>query len=125
MFVCEPCHDKPSWNCQNGMIEGFMRSRGKCELCGTVANCLDCHGYKLAPAPEAETNDYESQDVLVLLLDETMVLVGESGGLSAVYGRPVPYGSGEHAVTVLTEHGTLLVTRTATVKVLVDGEGEL
>lgn len=49
MFVCEPCHDKST--CTHWMIEGFMRSRGRCEVCGESADCLDCHGYKTAPLP--------------------------------------------------------------------------
>ena len=47
MFICEDCHDKSA--CQQGFIEGLMRSRGACEQCGTVSNCLDCHGYKNVP----------------------------------------------------------------------------
>jgi hypothetical protein len=51
MFICEPCHTKAN-DCQMGFIEGFMRSRGRCEMCGDVAACLDCHGYKAKPLPE-------------------------------------------------------------------------
>jgi hypothetical protein len=52
------------------------------------------------------THDYPVRLVRGEDLDETMVLVGESGGLSAIYGRG---GSAFGGMTVETEHGTLYV----------------
>lgn len=72
----------------------------------------------------SETHDYETDDMPVVFLDETMTIVGESGGLSAIYGPPLPHGTGDRAVTVSTEHGQLLFYRTAIVKILAE-EGKL
>lgn len=54
------------------------------------------------------TNDYETVLVDRRDLDETHVLVGESGGLCSVYGKPEPC-LGE--LFLETEHGTLILTR--------------
>ena len=35
MFYCDPCAKKNEWQ------EGFMKSRGPCEICGRVALCND------------------------------------------------------------------------------------
>ncbi len=35
MFYCQPCGDDRNWP------EGWMKSRGPCELCGKVAICSD------------------------------------------------------------------------------------
>ena len=36
MFVCDNCHDASKH------IDLF-RSRGRCEVCGKTAACIDCH----------------------------------------------------------------------------------
>jgi hypothetical protein len=41
MFLCKSCHKHAS--CGWGFVEGG--SRGQCECCYEVANCIDCHGY--------------------------------------------------------------------------------
>ena len=54
----------------------------------------------------AQTHDYETTPVRGDALDDTMVLVGESGGLSAVYDvGSSPFAAG--LVAVRTEHGML------------------
>lgn len=49
MFICLPCHR--GTECKQEFVESLMRSRGECEVCHTVASCLDCHGYKDIPLP--------------------------------------------------------------------------
>lgn len=46
MFVCETCHDDC---CKMAFIEKMGGSYGRCEGCGKVTGCLDCHGYKHLP----------------------------------------------------------------------------
>jgi hypothetical protein len=60
VFLCEACHK----GCRNAFLEGFMRSRGPCEGCKTVASCVDCQGYKreykeslVEEAPDKEKKD--------------------------------------------------------------------
>lgn len=92
MFICEPCHNKSA--CNMGLIEGFMRSRGPCEQCGTVANCLDCHGYKNLPLPA------EEQAELDRILSEDSRIDPNPGGED--YPWPVdnpPLGQGNDYVT--------------------------
>jgi hypothetical protein len=40
MFLCKECHEK---ECQ---FPHFVKSIGRCESCGKVAECVDCHAYK-------------------------------------------------------------------------------
>ena len=54
MFVCEGCH---AGRCQWEWIESMHLSRGPCERCKKVANCLDCQGYKLLPPPRTMTGE--------------------------------------------------------------------
>lgn len=51
MFLCKPCHKKITCRvreiCEmqlNGETQGMGISRGPCEACGKVKNCVDCHG---------------------------------------------------------------------------------
>ena len=49
MFLCDPCHAKA--NCPMPLFEDIAaRSRGRCESCGNVAACIDCHHYGEAVA---------------------------------------------------------------------------
>lgn len=41
MFLCTDCHDNNK--CGWGLIE--LPSYGKCEDCGKVTGCTDCHNY--------------------------------------------------------------------------------
>jgi hypothetical protein len=62
----------------------------------------------------AETHDYPTKSILAKNLKKSNVLVGESGGLSAVYETSAtPYGK----VIVTTEHGVLTFGPSATVNV--------
>lgn len=62
------------------------------------------------------THDYQTRTVLVSDLDGSHVLVGESGGLSAVYeSGPSNFAHGLHGVE--TEHGYLLLDPDAEVEV--------
>jgi hypothetical protein len=64
-----------------------------------------------------ETHDYDTAPVAVADLDSSHVLVGESGGLSAVYGtEPSNIMVGCHVVR--TEHGSLYLDTDAHVDVL-------
>lgn len=54
----------------------------------------------------ADTHDYDTESVLGSDLNSTHVLVGESGGLSAVYGAK-PSSAMPGLMTVETEHGPL------------------
>src|SRR5690606_17546775 len=47
MFVCETCHDT---ECAWRLIE--PASRGRCEGCGEVRDCVDCHHHKRQPLPK-------------------------------------------------------------------------
>jgi hypothetical protein len=44
MFLCDNCHDATKH-------PAIFRSRGQCECCGKVANCIDCH-YQVCNAPK-------------------------------------------------------------------------
>lgn len=50
MFLCIQCHDYP--DCLSQFVS--FRSLGKCEGCGVVAECVDCHtlGCKITPRKE-------------------------------------------------------------------------
>lgn len=37
MFLCRPCHGPEP------CLGEIVQSRGKCERCGEIANCIDCH----------------------------------------------------------------------------------
>lgn len=50
----------------------------------------------------SDTHDHPTKEVLGKDLDHTMVLVGESGGLSAIYDA-----KGIDLIDVTTEHGVL------------------
>lgn len=54
------------------------------------------------------THDYATRDMLASEIDDTMVLVGESGGLSAVY-ESAPSAALPGLQLVTTEHGPLLL----------------
>lgn len=43
MFMCLECHkeDEKKYHCSHISV-----SRGKCELCDKVADCVDCRAYK-------------------------------------------------------------------------------
>lgn len=65
MFICLPCHR--GTECKQEFVESLLRSRGECELCHTVASCLDCHGYKdipLSPEDQAVVDEYGLFDKL-------------------------------------------------------------
>lgn len=53
------------------------------------------------------THDYDTTFVLARDLDSTHVLVGESGGLSAVYNNAGASSVMMGFVVIETEHGTL------------------
>lgn len=65
------------------------------------------------------THDYETETVLAAHLDSTHVLVGESGGLSAVY-RAGPSFSMPGMMVIETEHGLLYKDPDDEVEVLRD-----
>lgn len=48
MFYCDACGQENEWP------EGFIRSHGKCELCGRVADCNDVRSSAL-PNPKPKT----------------------------------------------------------------------
>jgi hypothetical protein len=54
-----------------------------------------------------ETHDWDTKSIDVRHLNGTHILVGESGGLSAVYNHAQSVGSSE-MWAVETEHGTLV-----------------
>jgi hypothetical protein len=56
----------------------------------------------------ADTHDYETRVIPVSALTDADTLVGESGGLSAVY-EVRDTGAFPGFILVATEHGTLLV----------------
>jgi hypothetical protein len=47
MFFCEACRRKNNWP------DSIFRSRGKCEVCGNVANCSDVPS-KYLPLPKSK-----------------------------------------------------------------------
>jgi hypothetical protein len=48
MFYCEKCRVERKWP------EGFMKSRGNCELCGNIAHCHDRPSWSLPRPPEVD-----------------------------------------------------------------------
>jgi hypothetical protein len=49
MFMCKECHkdDEERGVCSPSHFESpFALSHGKCEICGKVADCVDCKAYK-------------------------------------------------------------------------------
>lgn len=72
MFVCPTCHEKPGW-CDNAFIEGLMLSRGKCEVCGEVANCLDCHGYKYVQPKKPVKVEWPEPDMEKALTEDSRI----------------------------------------------------
>lgn len=41
MFLCPECHEKSG--CE---FPHMFKSRGRCERCGQMADCVDCKTYK-------------------------------------------------------------------------------
>jgi len=71
------------------------------------------------------THDYRTLQIWAQQLDKTCVLVGESGGLSAVYevteAAPMPVlGGMTSAVKVTTEHGVMYLPGNTPVNILWD-----
>ena len=46
MFLCNKCHDAKKHM-------DLFRSRGRCEGCGKVADCIDCHYAQCFTPPKA------------------------------------------------------------------------
>jgi hypothetical protein len=67
-----------------------------------------------------ETHTYDTEIITAIALSSTHVLVGESGGLSAVYNATFPSFVVPNTVAVETEHGTLYLDRHDPVEVLKD-----
>lgn len=72
------------------------------------------------------TQDYSTIFLRAQQLDDTCVLVGQSGGLSAVYevspAAPMPDGQGglAPAMRVLTEHGVMYMLASTSMQVVFD-----
>ncbi len=49
MFLCEKCHAKQGWCTKSAILHS--QSYGRCERCGAVAGCLDCHRYDFRVPP--------------------------------------------------------------------------
>lgn len=67
----------------------------------------------------SEIHNFVTEFIPVDSLDDTFTLVGESGGLSAVYSRPFDSVAMPGNVSVLTEHGYLYFLKGANVEVYV------
>lgn len=67
-----------------------------------------------------DTHDYTTRTVKVEDLDETCVIVGESGGLSAVYEKSGASAFAHGLYGVITEHGMLLLDPDSEVEVYDD-----
>ena len=65
-----------------------------------------------------DTHDYNTKEVIGRDLNDTHVLVGESGGLSAIYEIGTEKVMG--AIVVYTEHGSLYVDDDDTYLVIVE-----
>jgi hypothetical protein len=66
----------------------------------------------------SNTHDYETREVPVTELDSTMVLVGESGGLCAIY-ETQPSSAMPGLQRIETEHGALYLDPDESATVLV------
>lgn len=66
----------------------------------------------------SETHDYDTVSVRFGDLQPHCVLVGEAGGLSAVYGYPQPIFNG--LVVIDTEHGGLVHHPDRTIEILAE-----
>lgn len=49
MFLCEECHKKMAQDNVCRTTESFSKSRGPCEGCRNVSNCVDCHYHHRHP----------------------------------------------------------------------------
>jgi hypothetical protein len=58
MFYCDACRKRNEWP------EGYMFSRGKCEVCGNVADCHDVPSRAL-PMPKTRGAELRNSDVRV------------------------------------------------------------
>lgn len=58
---------------------------------------------------QGTTHDYNTDTVAAKDVDSSMVLVGESGGLSSVYNNGGKSYAMEGCISIETEHGTLYV----------------
>lgn len=68
----------------------------------------------------AETHDYATAELLASYLNSTHILVGESGGLSAVYDTE-PSNAMPGCLRIETEHGTLYADPDEVFRVLAEG----
>ena len=66
----------------------------------------------------ADTHDYPTIEIEAQHLNEAHVIVGESGGLCAVYDSPVPLPGRPNLVVVSTEYGALVLGPLSTVQIL-------
>ena len=71
----------------------------------------------MSKATKALTHDWSVRSVSARDLNETMVLVGASGGLSAVYGA-TPSSLRRGVMRIVTEHGYLYAEKDAEFEVL-------
>ncbi len=61
MFLCEKCHTKQGWCTKSAILHS--QSFGRCERCGAVAGCLDCHRYDFrVPPANAEDSSRDTGD---------------------------------------------------------------
>lgn len=47
MFLCNKCHEESNCRFKFAGLEKLYTSYDRCEVCGKVTECIDCHGYKL------------------------------------------------------------------------------
>jgi hypothetical protein len=66
----------------------------------------------------SETHDYQTRTLKPIRLGSTHVLVGESGGLSAVYTNDGPSSAMPGLIRIETEHGPLYLDPDEDVEVL-------
>lgn len=52
MFMCQPCNDEDD-TCRQGQ-DHMVKSYGPCEMCGKIANCVDCKCYHYFPPKNAD-----------------------------------------------------------------------
>lgn len=120
-IACQQCGDLEVDFSANNLVDsdegvgnGPLNDEGLC------TNCVEANGIKSEIiSAESAAHDYQTKMVKASAINGTHVLVGECGGLSAVFTAE-PYEELGKYTIILTEHGYLYINNEKSLEVLED-----
>lgn len=88
MFLCQPCHGPEP------CLGEVVKSRGACERCGKVADCIDCHADAHRPKKAEKEKQYRCLDCGAVgprsMFHKNNPLVIGIGSMCGACGMPGP-----------------------------------